>query len=381
MTVGKSGLMWKLDRVTGKFLDVKETVFQNVWAAIDMKTGRTTYRDDILEKKPGQAVASCPSPSGGHNWQATSYDPVQRSAPAPAQPELRDVRRRSAVVLRDAGNRRQPGTPVGLRNQHHATGLEFSTAQPVPDGVISTAGGVGFVGDFDRVFRAFEVKTGKTLVGNAAADDGAGTPTFSVGGEQFVAVPTGYNGGSPRGEADDDVARRDPAADDRAWCLRVRAAKADSRVTKMRTKQTKDSTKIRSVSDGSAWGWGPMRIKKSLTLLMAVLSVRAADGGREVPGLFCRRCRSTMRRSPIMTGKGTASATLDGDTLSISDPSRACPVQRRKRILSMSKGPGIPGSPLVDLTLAGDVAGKVTGQIKLDPSQLVALRGRRLTSK
>jgi len=61
MTVGKSGLMWKLDRVTGKFLDVKETVFQNVWAAIDMKTGRTTYRDDILEKKPGQAVASCPS--------------------------------------------------------------------------------------------------------------------------------------------------------------------------------------------------------------------------------------------------------------------------------------------------------------------------------
>jgi hypothetical protein len=24
MTVGKSGLMWKLDRLTGKFLDVKE---------------------------------------------------------------------------------------------------------------------------------------------------------------------------------------------------------------------------------------------------------------------------------------------------------------------------------------------------------------------
>ncbi|MDQ3012789.1 MAG: PQQ-binding-like beta-propeller repeat protein, partial [Acidobacteriota bacterium] len=75
MTVGKSGLMWKLDRITGKFLDVKETVFQNVWASIDMKTGRTTYRDDILEKKPGEAVASCPSPSGGHNWQATTYDP------------------------------------------------------------------------------------------------------------------------------------------------------------------------------------------------------------------------------------------------------------------------------------------------------------------
>jgi hypothetical protein len=29
----------------------------------------------------------------------------------------------------------------------------------------------------------------------------AGYPvTFSVGGEQFVAVPTGYNGGSPQGK-------------------------------------------------------------------------------------------------------------------------------------------------------------------------------------
>src|SRR5437764_9742452 len=76
MTVGKSGLMWKLDRVTGKFLDVKETVFQNVWASIDMKTGRTTYRDDILESRPGQAVASCPSPEGGHNWTSSSYSPA-----------------------------------------------------------------------------------------------------------------------------------------------------------------------------------------------------------------------------------------------------------------------------------------------------------------
>jgi hypothetical protein len=28
------------------------------------------------------------------------------------------------------------------------------------------------------------------------------------------------------------------------------------------TKQINDRRKIRSVSDGSAWGWGPMRIKK-----------------------------------------------------------------------------------------------------------------------
>jgi hypothetical protein len=45
-----------------------------------------------------------------------------------------------------------------------------------------------------------------------------------------------------------------------------------------------------------------------------------------------------------------------------------------KARLSVSRGPGVPGTPLVDLTLTGDVAGKVTGRTKLDSSQLAALR-------
>ena len=81
---------------------------------------------------------------------------------------------------------------------------------------------------------------------------------------------------------------------------------------------------------------------------------------------------------PIMTGKGSASATLDGDTLSITGTFTGLSGPAIKAHLSLSRGPGIPGSPFVDLTLAGDVAGKVTGQIKLDPSQLAALRGGRL---
>lgn len=82
---------------------------------------------------------------------------------------------------------------------------------------------------------------------------------------------------------------------------------------------------------------------------------------------------------PIMTGgKGSASATLEGNTLSISGTFTGLSGAATKAHLSSSRGPGIPGTPLVDLTLAGGVAGKVTGQIKLDPSQLVALRGGRL---
>ena len=39
MTIGKAGILWKLDRVTGKFLDARQTVFQNVYDGIDHKTG------------------------------------------------------------------------------------------------------------------------------------------------------------------------------------------------------------------------------------------------------------------------------------------------------------------------------------------------------
>ena len=81
---------------------------------------------------------------------------------------------------------------------------------------------------------------------------------------------------------------------------------------------------------------------------------------------------------PIMSGKGSATATLEGNTLSISGTFTGLSGPATKAHLSVSRGPGIPGNAFADLTLVGDVAGKVTGQVTLDPGQLAALRGGRL---
>ena len=81
---------------------------------------------------------------------------------------------------------------------------------------------------------------------------------------------------------------------------------------------------------------------------------------------------------PLMTGKGTATATLDGETLTISGSFAGLSGPATKVHLSLSTGPGIPGTAFTALTLTGGVAGKVTGQIKLDASQLVALRSNKL---
>ena len=49
---------------------------------------------------------------------------------------------------------------------------------------------------------------------------------------------------------------------------------------------------------------------------------------------------------PIMQGKGTATATLEGDILSISGSFAGLTGPATKARLSLSRGPGIPGTPV-----------------------------------
>jgi alcohol dehydrogenase (cytochrome c) len=65
---------------------------------------------------------------------------------------------------------------------------------------MSTAGGVAFAGDLNRMFRAFDVNSGKILWETRLGAPVEGFPlTFTVGGKQYLAVTTANGGGSPRG--------------------------------------------------------------------------------------------------------------------------------------------------------------------------------------
>src|SRR6185503_15485377 len=65
--------------------------------------------------------------------------------------------------------------------------------------VLSTAGGLAFVGDLDRRFRAFDVKTGEIVWETRLGTSVQGSPvSFTAGGKQYIAVTTGLGGGSPR---------------------------------------------------------------------------------------------------------------------------------------------------------------------------------------
>jgi PQQ-dependent dehydrogenase (methanol/ethanol family) len=205
VTIGKDGLLWKLNRATGEYLDVAETLPQNIYAEVDKVRGKVTYRDDILNAQVGDTMQACPGIYGGHNWQASAYSPEAEALIIPLHQLCsdmvgREVEQKSGSGGYGADSRtyEMPGVD-GMLGRLAAWDINTLTERWAHEqramfmtGALTTAGGLVFIGDLDRYFKAFDVATGKLLWQSRLGAPTHGYPiSFGAKGKQYVAVPTG----------------------------------------------------------------------------------------------------------------------------------------------------------------------------------------------
>jgi PQQ-dependent dehydrogenase (methanol/ethanol family) len=203
---GKPAIVWTLDAATGDFLWAKQTTYQNVIIGVDVEGRHGIANPEIKNPAIDQETIVCPSLGGGGiSWQAVGYSPLtnaiytptnnacMRFTPLPVEPTLGGYHasadnRRVAVPGSDG----QVGQLTAIDVATGETLWEHHQRAGIGGSVLTTGGGLVFVTDDARRFRAFDGGTGEILWEQVLNASAGGFPvSYEVGGVQYVAIAAG----------------------------------------------------------------------------------------------------------------------------------------------------------------------------------------------
>ncbi len=210
MQAPKNGFFYVLDRETGELLSAKNYVGVTWASHVDMVSGRPVETDGDYSEAPKIVF---PSPIGGHNWHPMAYNPNTHLVYIPAietpwlyvnQADFKPLKNwwntgtdtAQMIKLSKLG----PAAPVnGILKAWDPIKQELAWSVPLPGagngGVLTTAGNLVFQGTSDGRLVGYRADSGekvweiKTNVGTVAPPI-----SYSIDGEQYIAVVAGWGG-------------------------------------------------------------------------------------------------------------------------------------------------------------------------------------------
>lgn len=209
----KNGHFFILDRANGEL--VRVATFTNAtWGRIESDGEVKVFR-----KPTSGGTDICPGPAGGKEWNHAAYSPRSELLYVPVIEgcatftKMRSEFRESLPYWGgtvDVAGHSQKGQ---VKAFDPATGEEvwsWENEHPMVSSILATAGDLIFAGEPDGDFNAYDAETGELLWQyNTGSGIHSNPVSYSVGGRQFIAVPSGWGGwikgyspemlGSPRG--------------------------------------------------------------------------------------------------------------------------------------------------------------------------------------
>jgi len=207
---GRNAIMWVLDRSNGiKFVSAAPYVYTDVFTKID-PNGRP-IPDEAHKPRLGQKVDFCPSLWGGKDWPSAAYSPKNKLLFVPANDGFcgslkgrKEEYSAGQLFLGTAIEDIKLTVRPGATHWGEMQAWDLSTGKKVwqhnfPKSqlfatVLATGGDLVFAGGTnDRMFRAFNAKTGEVLWDiktNSGID--AAPISYEVDGTQYIAVQSGW---------------------------------------------------------------------------------------------------------------------------------------------------------------------------------------------
>ncbi|MFQ5960533.1 MAG: pyrroloquinoline quinone-dependent dehydrogenase [Candidatus Methylomirabilales bacterium] len=213
---GKNGFYHVHDRKSGKPINVYPNMKSFNWTTgFNLETGKW---ENMLWPKAGEKTLVCPAIDGGHSWNAGTYSPQtglfyrianewcmwltvapEEGAAATAGSETRITEPfAQPFMAAEWEGTHPPGDKahgvITARNPVTGETAWEKRYDIIPhSALLSTGGGLLFVGTYDGYVEALDAKTGKVLWRfNTGSGHNGGIVSYEAGGKQYIAVATGH---------------------------------------------------------------------------------------------------------------------------------------------------------------------------------------------